>query len=163
MRWDKARKRCLSIAERGYAVDNGLRKLTESLSRDGSAICGNGLACVTAFADALNEWNLAQQRQTKLFGQLLAAIAAENVVTVLREFSRCEPGHVLYEAENGYADFFVLVHVNTLASICKGHLLGSAHDDGSSDVELLKKCEMNVAGAWRRVNDEVVEFAPVCL
>ena len=74
---------------------------------------------------------------------------------------RREPCHVLHQSQDGHIDLLVLVHVDTLACVSQSHLLGRAHDDGPRDGQRLHEGEVDVAGAGRRVEDEVVEFTPV--
>lgn len=61
---------------------------------------GGGLTGVSAFADALDDRNLAEERNAVSVSHFLAAILSEDVVLVLRKFLWCEPGHILHEAED---------------------------------------------------------------
>ena len=61
----------------------------------------------------------------------------------------------------GTFTLLVHVHVDALARIGECDLLRCGDDDGSCDAEGLDEGEVNVAGARRGVEDEVVEFAPL--
>ena len=141
--------------------DNGLGEVDEGEAGGGVARKGGGGACVAIVADALNEGDLGEQGYLHLLGELLAAFLAEDVIAVLGQFGGGEPRHVLDEAEDGHVDLLVAIHVDSLAGVGEGDLLGSGDDDGSGDGEGLQQREMDVAGAWRGVEDEIVELAPV--
>ena len=116
---------------------------------------------VAALTDALHERNLCEQRDIELFSQFLAALLAEDVVFVFWQFGRSKPCHVLHHSEDGHVHLVVAIHVDTLAGVGEGNALRSAHNHGSRDGEGLEQSEMDVAGARRRVEDEIVEVAPV--
>ena len=116
---------------------------------------------IATVADALNKRNLCQKGHVHLLCKFLTTFLAKDVVFVLRQFSRGEPCHVLNESEDGHVHLFVAIHIDTLASICQGHLLRGRNDDSTSDGEGLQKGQMNVGSAWRSVEDEIVELAPV--
>lgn len=112
-------------------------------------------------ADVLYDGNLSQQGDVHLLGQLLDALLAEEEVLLVGMLGWREPSHVFYQAEDGHVDLLVLIHINTLACIRKSHLLWGADDDGTRDGERLHEGEVDVAGAGRCIEDEVVKVAPV--
>ena len=74
---------------------------------------------------------------------------------------RRKPCHVLNQSENRHIDFFVLIHVNALSSICQSDLLRRADNDGTSNGNGLHERQMDVRGAGRRIENKVVKVAPV--
>ena len=76
------RLRLLAIALIGYR-NHGLRKVEESLPREGLIVEGRGLSLVSILTDALHEGYLRQQGHTHLFGQSLASLLSEEVISVL--------------------------------------------------------------------------------
>ena len=133
----------------------------EGLPREGLGAEGYRFAVVAPVTNALHNGNLRKYGHVEFFGQSGGAFAAENVVTVVGQFGRCEPSHVFHEAQDGHIDFFVAIHVDALACIGQGHLLRGADNDGAGDGERLQEGEVNIARAGRRVDDEVVEFSPI--
>ena len=94
---------------------------------------------------------------------MLAALLAEDVVFVLRQFGWREPSHVLDQSEDGHIHLLVAVHVDTLAGISQRHLLRGRYDDGTRDGQGLKQGQVDVTGSRRCVEDKIIEFAPVCI
>ena len=133
----------------------------EGLSRDGFGAECDRFATISPVADALYDGDLREYGNAKLFGQSCGTFAPENVVTIVGQFGGREPCHVFYEAEDGNVDFLVAIHIDSLAGIGKCHFLWGAYDDSSRDGERLQEGEMNIARARRRVDDEIVEFAPI--
>src|SRR5713101_3529496 len=66
--------------------------------------------------------------------------------------------HVLDDAEDGNADF--LEHLEALAGVDERDVLGRGDDHGACHRHLLGERELDVGGAGRRVDDEVVDIAP---
>ena len=133
----------------------------EGLPREGLGAEGYRFAVVAPVTNALHNGNLRKYGHVEFFGQSGGTFAAENVVTVVGQFGRCEPSHVFHEAQDGHIDFFVAIHVDALACIGQCHLLRGADNDGAGDGERLQEGEVNIARAGRRVDDEVVEFSPI--
>ena len=73
---------------------------------------------------------------------------------------RCEPRHILHQSENRHVHLVVHIHVDALAGVGKRHLLGCGYNDRPADVDGLDECEVNVAGAWRRIYDKIVKGSP---
>ena len=70
-----------------------------------------------------------------------------------------EHAHVLDDAE--HRDLDPLEHPETLAGVGEGHVLGRGDDDRAAHRDALGEGELNVPGARRKVDDEVVDGAPV--
>ena len=102
-----------------------------------------------------------QQRHLHLFGQPLHAFAAKEVIAVFGKFGGGEPRHVFHQSQDGHVHLLIAVHVNALACIGQCHGLRGADDDGSRDGQVLEQREVDVGSAGRRVEDEVVQLAPV--
>ena len=104
---------------------------------------------------------MSDERYVEFLSEVLASVLAKDVVFVLRQFGRSEPSHVFDESEDRHINLVVGVHVDAFAGIGERHLLRRADDDCTSDVESLDEGKVDVACAWRGVEDEVVELAPV--
>ena len=104
---------------------------------------------------------MSQQGHAQFVSQPFASLLAEDVVLVLRQFSRGEPSHVLHQAQDGDSHLFIPVHVHALARIGQGHLLGRGDYHRPRDGEGLEQRQVDVARARRGVDDEVVQVAPV--
>ena len=61
-------------------------------------------------------------------------------------------------AEHAHLDFFE--HLETLARIQEGDVLGRRDDHGAAHRNALRERELDVAGARRHVDDQIVELAP---
>ena len=141
------------------AVDDGdycLGQIDEGEAGGGVAVEGHGRALVAIVADALNEGNLCQQGHVHLLGKALATFLTKDVILVLGKLGGGEPRHVLNLSQDGHVDLLVAIHIDTLTGIGKGYLLWGRHDDGSRDGERLQQRKMDIAGAWRGVEDEVI-------
>ena len=67
--------------------------------------------------------------------------------------------HVLDDTQDG--DLYLLEHLQPLAGIQQGDVLGGGDDDGPRDGHLLRQGQLGVAGARRQVDDQVVQIRPV--
>ena len=100
-----------------YLTYYGGGKLEEGTTGQGLGVERYGGALVATLADALHDGNLSKQGYLQLLGQLFAALFAEEVVAVLGQFGRGEPGHVLHQTKDGHVDLLVGVHIHSLAGI----------------------------------------------
>jgi hypothetical protein len=88
-----------------------------------------------------------EQRPLQLY---VDDITTEKLVSVI---SANDGRAALISSEGGIFD--------TLAGICKCDLLRCADDNGASNGQCLQQGKVNVAGAWRSVENKIVQFAPV--
>jgi hypothetical protein len=91
-------------------------------------------------------------------GTSLRAALAEDVLGVAALRADVDR-HVLDDAHDRHAD--LLEHLEALARVDQRDVLRRRHDDGAGDRHLLRERELDVAGAGRHVDDQVVELAPV--
>ena len=105
------------LTETFHFFNCGICQLSEGKCRHGVVGCGCGLAGIAALANGLHNGNLTKQRHVHIFGQAFHTFFAEQVVFVLGQFSRGEPGHILDQAEDWHVDFFVLIHVDALTCV----------------------------------------------
>ena len=110
-----------------------LSKIYKCQSRHAVAIGSSRFSVVATLANTLNERYLCQQRHVKFLGEFLASLFTEDVITVFGQFLWRKPSHILYQSEDGHVYFFVLIHINTLASIGKSHLLRCRDNDSTSN------------------------------
>jgi hypothetical protein len=69
--------------------------------------------------------------------------------------------HVLDDAEDG--DIHLLEHLQALARVDQRDVLWRGDDHGAGHRHLLRQRQLDVAGARRHVDDQVIEIAPVGL
>src|SRR5713226_2161114 len=66
--------------------------------------------------------------------------------------------HVLHDPEDGNADF--LEHLEALACVDERDVLGRGDDHHPGDRHFLRERELDVTGAGRHVDDEVIDVLP---
>ena len=128
---------------------------------DGVLIKGSRCSCIAAFTNALYDRNLSQQRYVQFFCQTFGTFLAEQVILVVRKFGRSEPSHVFYQAEDRHVHLVVGVHVDALACIGQSHLLRGADNHRSRNGQGLEQSQVDVTGARRGIQHEIIQFAPV--
>ena len=79
-------------------------------------------------------------------------------VAALRADVHC---HILNDAQNGHAHLFK--HLDAFFGVQQGDVLGCGDDDRARHGHALRQRELNVAGAGRHVDDQVVQVFPVGL
>ena len=136
-------------------------KVYECLTRYAVDVYCRWLALVAILADALYQRYLCQQRTVHFLCEVLCAVFAEDVVLVVGQFGRREVRHILHQTKNWHIHFFVSVHIYALTRIGKCHILRGADDDCARDSQSLEKREVNVARARRRIENEIVQLAPI--
>ena len=67
----------------------------------------------------------------QLFRQSLAALFAEEVIAVFRQFGGGEPGHVFNQTQDGDVYLLAGEHADAFAGVGEGHLLRRGHHDGA--------------------------------
>ena len=67
--------------------------------------------------------------------------------------------HVLDDADDGNAHF--LEHLEPLARIDQRDVLRRRDDHRAGHRHFLRERQLDVSGAWRHVDDEIVQLAPV--
>src|SRR5258706_9679138 len=130
---------------RDVAVDGGDRALGV---RNHAGLAGIGL-----LADADVERQRAEEFHVVVLAHLLAAAGAEDVLGVPALRADVDR-HVLDDADDRDAD--LLEHLEALPRIDEGDVLGRGDDHGAGDRHLLREGELDVAGAGRQVDHEVV-------
>ena len=144
-----------------YLVDNVFGEFLEGAAGEGVRVKCDRLAAVAAFADALHDGDLSQQGDMQLFRQSLAALFAEEVIAVRRQFGGRKPGHVFNQTQDGDVHLLACEHADAFAGVGEGHLLRRGHHDGACDGQRLYHGQVDVAGSRRQVDEEVVQIAPV--
>lgn len=117
---------------------------------------GDGFAGIAAQAGIGVERNFGEQRNIHFLGGESAAALAEDVELFAVVF---EVTHVFNDAENLFAHLFK--HVDGFAGIFKSDIGRSGDDNGTGERGSLNESELDVAGARREIDDEIVEFAPI--
>ena len=134
----------------------------EGLTNEGIAV-GKQAVLIFHFFNILNQRNLSQQAGIELFGEFLTATFAEKEIFLVGMFLRGEPRHILHDTDQRHIHLGDREHLGTFARVVHGqHLRGGDHD-GAVHLKLLHGRNLDVARAGRKVDDEVVEFAPLGL
>jgi hypothetical protein len=67
-------------------------------------------------------------------------------------------GHVLDDAQHRHLD--LLEHLHRLARIERGDVLRGGHHHRTGHRDLLRQGQLDVAGAWRKIDQQVVQVTP---
>ena len=94
----------------------------------------------------------------EFFGDSFPSILPEEVVLLVGQFGRGEIRHVFDDAENRHAD--LVEHLQPLARVDQREVVGRRDDHRPRKGRKLGQGERGVPGPGRKVDDEVVEFAP---
>jgi hypothetical protein len=117
-----------------------------------------GPASVGFLADPDVERQRAEQRHAVLLRHPHAAAGAEDRLLVAA--LRADVGaHVFHHAQHRDRD--LLEHAQALAGVEQRDVLRRGDDHGAAHRDALRERELDVAGAGRHVDDQVVELAPV--
>ena len=100
----------------------------------------------------------AQERHVVIGAHLLAAALSEDRLRVPAIRADMH-AHVLDDAHDGHTH--LVEHLEPLARIDQRNVLRCGHDHGAGYGHLLRERELDVAGAGRHVDDEVIEVTPV--
>ena len=139
-------------AARNRLVD--LRRRTLRIGLDGR------LASVHLHADRHVERQRAEHLDLVVLGHPVAAAGTENGFGVAALGADVD-AHVLDDAEDGNADF--LEHLEALPRIEQGDVLRRGDDDRTRYRHLLCQGELDVAGARRHVDHQIIHVAPARL
>src|SRR6185503_5740094 len=93
-------------------------------------------------------------------GEVVSAALAEDVLLEAAAAADVQ-AHVLDDAEHGHVH--LLEHLETLARVGERDVLRRRHDHDAAHGHALRERELDVAGAWRHVDDQVIEVAPARL
>ncbi len=108
---------------------------------------------VAAFADALYQWYLTQERKIILICQSFASIFSKNVILIFGQFFRSEITHVFYKSQNRNVQLCLAKHGNSFFSISQRNVLRRCNNNGSCHLNSLHQSKMNIAGAgWHIYN-----------
>src|SRR3569833_1630539 len=122
--------------------------------------CHRGLADVGLLANFDIERQRTQKSHAILLRHALAAALAEDVFGVTA-FAADMNAHVLDDAEHRYFD--LLEHLKALAGVEQGNVLRCGDDHRAAHRDALRQRKLNVAGAGRQIDDEIIELVPVSL
>lgn len=117
----------------------------------------DGVAFVSAFADSEFDRDLGEEGDAEAFGFMFAAAFAKDVVDVAVVGAN-EVAHVFNEADDGDVDLGE--HGGGFPCVDEGDFLRGGNDDGAIKRYGLHDGELDVTGAWRKVQDEVVQLIP---
>ncbi len=142
----------------GQAVGDGAGQGVEALGAGGGfAQAGDGFAGVAADADARVNFDFAEHGYAVSDGGFRAFAVAENI-NGLVAMRAAEGTHIFDDAEDFHVD--LAKHFNGFANVGESDGGRSRDDDGASDGDGLDERELHVACARRKVNEQVIEFAP---
>ena len=146
-------------ADFGYAGGDGAGQGVKALRAGcGFAEGRDRFARVAADADAGIDFNFAEDGDTVSDGGFGAFAVAENVdgLIAMRAAKRA---HVFDDAED--FDIDLAEHFDGFANIGEGDGRRRGDDDGARDGDGLDERELDVAGAGGKIDDEVIELAPL--
>ncbi len=118
---------------------------------------GDGLPGITADADLRVDFNFAEEGDVEGLGEARAFAVAEDV-NALFAMRAGEVAHVFDDAEDFDVD--LAEHFDGLADVGEGHDGRRSDQDCAVDGSGLDQGKLDVAGARREVDDEVVEVPP---
>ncbi len=124
----------------------------------GFAEAGYGFAGVAADADAGIDFDFAEDGNAVADGGFGAFAVAENIYGLAAVRAR-ERAHVLDDAKDFDVD--LTEHFDGFADVGKGDGGRRGDDDRAGDGDRLDERELDVAGAGREVNEQVIELAPL--
>src|ERR1700746_4094856 len=119
---------------------------------------GHGLAAVAADADLGVDFNFAEEWDAEELGHTAAFAVAEDVDAAIA-MRAIEVAHVFDDAEN--FDMNLAEHFDGFAHVGERDDRGRGDDHSTCDGDALDKSELDVTGAGRKVDNEIVEFAPL--
>jgi len=117
-----------------------------------------GLAAVAADADLGVNFDFAQEWDAEELGHAAAFAVAEDVDAAFA-MGAAEVTHVFDDAKN--LDVNLAEHFNGFAYVGEGDDRGRGDDDGACDGDALNERELYVTCARGKIDDEVIEFAPL--
>src|SRR5260370_2138952 len=111
-----------------------------------------------ALADAPIQWDLAQERDLHPLGQGLRATMAKNLFA-FAAMRADEVTHVFDQPQ--VRDLQGVEHLDGAPDVGRGDVLWRRDDDGARHRNALGHGQLNVTRARRKVDDEIVQLAPV--
>ena len=122
-----------------------------------SIFAGNWDAMIARFARGNIDGDLTEQRDAQPLRFTFAAAASENIVAFAVRW-REEITHVLDETE--HRDIDLVEHGSGLARIDKRNFLRCGDNDGSGKRDRLHNGKLDVAGAGRKIKNQIIELTP---
>ena len=169
--WDRIHgvnlnRRCRCCRRRGKVCEN----VQHSVGETGNGFCrfcallqGGGPACITGFANGLDQWQLSQEWGARSFCIALHPIAAKQVILALWHVWRREIRHVFDQAQDRNIDALQLEHRDPFAGISQRNVLGCTDYDYATQWDQLHQRKVHIASTWRQVNQHVIELTPVAI
>src|SRR5207237_4290891 len=97
-------------------------------------------------------------RHVVITAHLFRVALAEDVLR-MAAFRADVDRHVLDDADNVHT--YLYEHLEALACVDQRDVLRRRHDDGTGDRHFLRQRELDVAGAGRKIDDQIIDIAPV--
>ena len=139
----------------------GARQLLDARERLGFGKTGvggdHGPPVVASDTDRRIDGNSPEERHSQLGGGLLRATFGKDVGLMVA-MGTDEPAHVLHEPQ--HRDVHLVEHRLRLDGVGQGHVLRRGHYHRAADADLLRDGELDVAGAGRQIEDQVVQVTP---
>src|SRR5450830_780984 len=118
------------------------------------------LAGVSVLADRHGQWQCAEEVNVEVLAHFFAAAVTEDFFR-MAAVSADVHAHVFHDAQDRDADF--LEHLQAFARVQQRDVLWRGDDDRAGDRHFLRQRQLNVAGARRHIDNQVVQIAPVGL
>ena len=147
------------LLRHGATFDNRVSQPKEGSSLWALWMAGNHWAPVIAAAlYGMVERYLGKLRDPELLSQPLGAALTEWIGRLTAVFTYIV-AHVLDQAEDDY--FYAPEHLKTLLGIDKCKFTWRRDDDCAGQWCCLRESELGITGAWRHVDDQVIELTPL--
>src|SRR6185437_7333599 len=117
-------------------------------------------ALIARATDLRIELDAAEEVNPELARGLFRATAREDVDFMIAVWAN-KVTHVLDDA--GDINFHLAEHLDGLARILQGDVRGRRYNDGCGQWDRLDQRQSHVTGSGRKIDDEIVEFAPLYL
>ena len=115
------------------------------------------LSTVSLFADGHCQRQRGQQLHPVLVGQLHTTALTEQMLGMSAVGADVH-GHVFHHAEHRNVHF--AEHFHALARVEQGQVLWRGDDHRTGHRDFLRQGQLDVTGAWRHVDDQVIQIAP---
>ena len=114
-------------------------------------------AAIGLFADRHRQWQRRQQLDAVLAGQFHTAALAEQMLG-MSAIGADVHGHVFHDTQHRNVD--LAEHLDAFACIEQRQVLRCSDDDGTGHRDLLREGQLDITGAWRHVDDQIIQVAP---
>src|SRR4029077_3059754 len=128
-----------------------------SSHRRSAVFAHDGDPAIAGLARGDVDWNLTEQRNSQPPRFAFAAASSKDIVA-LAVRRRHEVTHILDQTKDGHVD--LVDHGSSLARVDQSNWLWRSDDDRSRKGDRLHDGKLNIAGAGREIEHQIIELAP---